>query len=85
MKITKITTYRLPPRWMFLKIETDEGVESFIDEINDGTSRDYFSAVLDSFPQVLRDRFDDIAQKRISNALNNLNEAMSSPLAKGGA
>ncbi|EPF1580501.1 hypothetical protein QU972_28380, partial [Escherichia coli] len=25
MKITKITTYRLPPRWMFLKIETDEG------------------------------------------------------------
>ncbi len=26
MKITKITTYRLPPRWMFLKIETDEGV-----------------------------------------------------------
>ncbi|EPN8935925.1 TPA: hypothetical protein ACGGQZ_004629, partial [Escherichia coli] len=20
MKITKITTYRLPPRWMFLKI-----------------------------------------------------------------
>ncbi|MDH4995110.1 hypothetical protein PN524_09450, partial [Escherichia coli] len=23
MKITKITTYRLPPRWMFLKIETD--------------------------------------------------------------
>lgn len=22
MKITKITTYRLPPRWMFLKIET---------------------------------------------------------------
>ncbi|WP_253917744.1 hypothetical protein, partial [Klebsiella quasipneumoniae] len=23
MKITKLTTYRLPPRWMFLKIETD--------------------------------------------------------------
>ncbi|HHL3424221.1 TPA: hypothetical protein ACQ5T7_002985, partial [Klebsiella pneumoniae] len=23
MKITNITTYRLPPRWMFLKIETD--------------------------------------------------------------
>jgi hypothetical protein len=26
MKITKLTTYRLPPRWMFLKIETDEGL-----------------------------------------------------------
>ena len=24
MKITNITTYRLPPRGMFLKIETDE-------------------------------------------------------------
>lgn len=37
MKITKITTYRLPPRWMFLKIETDEGVvgwgEPVIEEI----------------------------------------------------
>ncbi|MGP0750618.1 hypothetical protein ACAG12_26365, partial [Escherichia coli] len=21
-----MTTYRVPPRWMFLKIETDEGV-----------------------------------------------------------
>lgn len=26
MKITKLTTWRLPPRWMFLKIETDEGI-----------------------------------------------------------
>jgi galactonate dehydratase len=27
MKITKLSTYRLAPRWMFLKIETDEGRE----------------------------------------------------------
>ncbi len=26
MKITKLTTYIVPPRWCFLKIETDEGV-----------------------------------------------------------
>ena len=26
MKITKLTLYPVPPRWMFLKIETDEGV-----------------------------------------------------------
>jgi len=26
MKITKLTTYVVPPRWLFLKIETDEGV-----------------------------------------------------------
>ena len=25
MKITKLTTYRVPPRWMFLKVETAYG------------------------------------------------------------
>ena len=29
MKITKLTTYRVAPRWMFLKIETDEGVSGW--------------------------------------------------------
>lgn len=26
MNITKLTTYIVPPRWCFLKIETDEGI-----------------------------------------------------------
>ena len=26
MKITKLTTYMVPPRWLFLKIDTDEGI-----------------------------------------------------------
>ena len=26
MKITRLTTYPVPPRWLFLKVETDEGV-----------------------------------------------------------
>ena len=26
MKITKISTYRVLPRWMFVKVETDEGI-----------------------------------------------------------
>lgn len=26
MKITRLTTYRVAPRWMFLTIETDEGI-----------------------------------------------------------
>jgi galactonate dehydratase len=26
MKITQLTTYAVPPRWLFLKIETDEGI-----------------------------------------------------------
>lgn len=26
MKITKLSTFIVPPRWCFLKIETDEGI-----------------------------------------------------------
>lgn len=26
MKITSLTTYLVAPRWLFLKVETDEGV-----------------------------------------------------------
>ena len=29
MKITKLTTYRLAPRWMFLKVDTDEGISGW--------------------------------------------------------
>ena len=36
MKITKLTTYRLPPRWMFLKIETDEGVVGWGEPVIEG-------------------------------------------------
>ena len=39
MKITKITTYRLPPRWMFLKIETDEGVVGWGEPVIEGRAR----------------------------------------------
>lgn len=36
MKITRLTTYRLPPRWMFLKIETDEGVTGWGEPVVEG-------------------------------------------------
>ena len=36
MKITKLTTWRLPPRWMFLKIETDEGIVGWGEPIGCG-------------------------------------------------
>ena len=39
MKITKLTTYRLPPRWMFLKIETDEGVVGWGEPVIEGRAR----------------------------------------------
>lgn len=45
MKITKMTTYRLPPRWMFLKIETDEGVCGWGEPVIEGRARSVEAAV----------------------------------------
>jgi len=45
MKITKLTTYRLPPRWMFLKIETDEGVCGWGEPVIEGRARSGEAAV----------------------------------------
>ncbi|TNM61638.1 galactonate dehydratase [Aliirhizobium smilacinae] len=45
MKITKLTTYRLPPRWMFLKIETDEGVTGWGEPVIEGRARSVEAAV----------------------------------------
>ncbi len=36
MKITKLTTYLLEPRWLFLKIETDEGISGWGEPIVEG-------------------------------------------------
>lgn len=36
MKITKITTYVVPPRWLFLKIETDEGIVGWGEPVLEG-------------------------------------------------
>lgn len=45
MKITKLTTYRLPPRWMFLKVETDEGVVGWGEPVIEGRARSVETAV----------------------------------------
>jgi len=39
MKITKLTTYRVPPRWMFLKVETDEGLVGWGEPVVEGRAR----------------------------------------------
>jgi L-alanine-DL-glutamate epimerase-like enolase superfamily enzyme len=36
MKITKLTTFVVPPRWLFLKIETDAGVTGWGEPIVEG-------------------------------------------------
>lgn len=45
MKITKLTTYRLPPRWMFLKIETDEGIVGWGEPVIEGKAKSVEAAV----------------------------------------
>ncbi|CAM2149153.1 D-galactonate dehydratase [Pararobbsia alpina] len=47
MKITKLTTYRLPPRWMFLKIETDEGIVGWGEPVIEGRARTVEAAVIE--------------------------------------
>ncbi|MEB3366536.1 galactonate dehydratase [Saccharopolyspora mangrovi] len=36
MKIVSMTTYRVPPRWLFLKIETDEGITGWGEPVLEG-------------------------------------------------
>ncbi|WP_395401841.1 galactonate dehydratase [Pseudoduganella sp. UC29_106] len=45
MRITKLTTYRVPPRWMFLKIETDEGIVGWGEPVIEGRARTVETAV----------------------------------------
>ncbi len=45
MKITKLTTYRVPPRWCLLKIETDEGLVGWGEPVIEGKARTVETAV----------------------------------------
>ena len=45
MKITKLTTYLVPPRWCFLKIETDEGVTGWGEPVLEGRAATVATAV----------------------------------------
>jgi galactonate dehydratase len=45
MKITKLTTYIVPPRWLFLKIETDEGTVGWGEPVVEGRALTVEAAV----------------------------------------
>ncbi|QTH44583.1 galactonate dehydratase [Cohnella sp. LGH] len=45
MKITKMETFVVPPRWLFLKIETDEGISGWGEPIIEGKARTVQAAV----------------------------------------
>ncbi|CAM3376986.1 galactonate dehydratase [Paracidovorax anthurii] len=45
MKITRLTTFLVPPRWCFLKIETDEGLVGWGEPILEGRAHTVAAAV----------------------------------------
>jgi galactonate dehydratase len=45
MKITSLTTYQVPPRWLFLKIETDEGITGWGEPVIEGRAATVAAAV----------------------------------------
>ncbi len=47
MKITKMTLYTVPPRWLFLEMETDEGITGWGEPVIEGRASVVKSAVED--------------------------------------
>jgi galactonate dehydratase len=45
MKITKLTTYLTPPRWLFLKVETDAGIAGWGEPVLEGRAQTVAAAV----------------------------------------
>ncbi|WP_429499737.1 galactonate dehydratase [Robbsia andropogonis] len=45
MKITKITSFIVPPRWLFIKVETDEGIAGWGEPIVEGRAHTVAAAV----------------------------------------
>jgi galactonate dehydratase len=45
MKITKITPFIVPPRWLFIKVETDEGIAGWGEPIVEGRAHTVAAAV----------------------------------------
>lgn len=45
MKITNIKLYQVPPRWLFLKVETDEGISGWGEPVIEGRAQTVKAAV----------------------------------------
>ncbi len=45
MKITRLTTYLVPPRWLFLKVETDAGITGWGEPVVEGRAHTVAAAV----------------------------------------
>ncbi|MGL4986212.1 MAG: hypothetical protein ACRC5H_03635 [Treponemataceae bacterium] len=47
MKAISYKLYMVPPRWLFLKIETDEGIIGWGEPVLEGSSHQVRAAVID--------------------------------------
>jgi galactonate dehydratase len=45
MKITRLTSFTVPPRWLFLKVETDEGITGWGEPVVEGRAATVAAAV----------------------------------------
>ena len=53
MKITKLTYYQVPPRWLFLKIDTDEGISGWGEPVIEGKSNTVEACVREMEPYLI--------------------------------
>jgi len=53
MKITKLETFFVKPRWMFLKVSTDEGITGWGEPIVEGRARTVAMAIQELEPQLI--------------------------------
>ena len=53
MKITKLTLYPVQPRWLFLKIDTDEGISGWGEPVIEGKADTVAACVREMEPYIL--------------------------------
>jgi len=65
MKITKLELFKVPPRWLFLKVETDEGIVGWGEPVVEGRADTVLAAVKELEPYVIGhdpERIEDLWQ-----------------------
>ncbi|MFD0694546.1 galactonate dehydratase [Paenibacillus sp. GCM10027628] len=53
MKITKLELFKVPPRWLFLKVETDEGITGWGEPVVEGKADTVAAAVMEMSEHII--------------------------------
>ena len=53
MKITALETFHLKPRWLFVRVSTDEGIEGWGEPVVEGRARTVETAIRELEPVLL--------------------------------